>query len=115
MLWGLSMALVLNGLFLSRIGYVVCECNTLFYVVASIFAVLFGMLVSVVHRHKENDPAWHPRKMVIFLKTACPGSYMLVKSLGHFAGGFPDEIEMARIVALPGVYYFYVCLIIALA
>merc|ERR1711924_433421 len=28
-LWGISLGLILNGLFLSRIGYVVCQCNTL--------------------------------------------------------------------------------------
>lgn len=114
-LWGIVIALLLNGLFLSRISYVMCECNTLLWMVTSIFAILFGLLAIVVHRHKENDTASHPRKIVIFGKTATTGAYLLVRSIAHIADAFPDEFTMSQEKSLPPNYYVAALSIIALS
>lgn len=104
-LWGTVLALVLNGFFLSRIGYVVCQCNTILWIVMPVFAVLFGLFTIVVHRHRENDAAWHPRKIVIFSKTAWTGSYMFMRGIGHFTENMPEEDTLAKMVSPVSSYY----------
>lgn len=114
-LWGTILGLILNGLFLSRIGYVICQCNTLLWAVVPFLGVLFGMLAIVVHRHKEADPPHSARKVVIYAKTSFTGSYLLVKGIAHFAGNFPPELSMAKSVTLPLAYYIYLGAIVVTA
>jgi len=114
-IWGIVIALLLNGLFLSRISYVICECDTLLWMAISILSILFGLLAIVVHRHKENDTASHPRKIVIFGKTATTGAYMLVRSIAHMAGEFPDEFTMSQEKSLSPNYYVAAVSIIVLS
>lgn len=86
-------------------SFVVCECNTLFWIALIIFGGLFGLLTLIVHEHKQDAIGHHPRKVIIYLKTAFPGAYMFMRSAGYFAGGYEDEFELAKVVAPSGVYY----------
>jgi len=104
-LWGTVLSLILNGFFISRIGYVVCQCNTILWIVMPFFAVLFGLFTIVVHRHRENDAAWHPRKLVIFSKTSWTGAYMLMRGIGHFTGNMPEEQDLAKMVSPVTSFY----------
>merc|ERR1712188_291521 len=114
-LWGISLTLLLNGLFLSRVGYVMGQSNVLLWIAGCILGPLFGALALVVHRHKENDSATHPRKVVIFGKTATTGAYMFVRSVAALAGDFPAEMSMAKTVSLPATYYVCAVSILVLA
>jgi len=109
-LWGCTLALLLNGLYLSRISYVACEgCNTLLWVALVGLGLLFGLLSLTLHEHSQDTEGHDPRKAIIYLKTAFPGAYLLVRSMGHFAGGYESELDVAKVV-LPSTAY-YGCLV----
>jgi len=114
-LWGTVLSFILNGFFLSRVDYVLCKCNTLFWIVLPVFAIIFGLFTYVVHRHRENDVAWHPRKLVIFSKTAWTGAYMFMRGVGHFTGDIPEETKLAEMVSPSPWYYWYLLSVVVLA
>jgi len=114
-LWGAIVCFLINGFFFSRISYVICQCNTIFWTMIPIFCVLFGLFTIVVHRHRENDVAWHPRKLVIYSKTAWPGAYMFIRGAAHFSGEFPEESSLATMVSPPTMFYVHLTLICVFA
>jgi hypothetical protein len=114
-LWGITLGIVLNGLFLSRISYVLCECNTLLWTAVVTLGILFGLLSLTVHEHKQDAIGHHPRKVIIYFQTSFPGAYMFIRSFGYLCGGYESEIEISKVVAPSSAFYLSTVFTLVLA
>ena len=89
-MWGVTVALNLNPIIVSRIGYALGESNVPFWTALALGGLCCGVAALAVHQHEPNALASHPRKMLIFVKSSMPGAYLFAKGF-WYAPSLPDE------------------------
>jgi len=99
--WGVAIALMMNGAIISRFGYYMGGDNSFLIVVLAVLGVLGAGLALATHPKGGGEPSL-AQKMIIFIKTALPGAYLLGKGISVYIDpSIPGEFELAEHSVLP--------------
>jgi len=105
MLFGAIIGVILDGFFISRIGFVLGKTNSIAIITILLLMILFGSFMLQVHKYEENPSPGHPRKLAIFACTSSIGSYLIIRGFAHFTTRYPLELSLAQRQTLPLSYY----------
>eukprot|EP00658_Telonema_sp_P-2_P023406 TRINITY_DN19376_c0_g1_i3.p1 TRINITY_DN19376_c0_g1~~TRINITY_DN19376_c0_g1_i3.p1 ORF type:complete len:254 (-),score=57.47 TRINITY_DN19376_c0_g1_i3:382-1143(-) len=105
-IWGCSAVLVANPIAISRIGHAFGLANTLFWAAIIVVGGICAVVSLIAHQHHPEVDPTHPRKLLIFVKTAMPGAYLLSKGACALAGMHQiAELDMSQHSTLPAGNY----------
>eukprot|EP00656_Telonema_subtile_P025841 TRINITY_DN27878_c0_g1_i1.p3 TRINITY_DN27878_c0_g1~~TRINITY_DN27878_c0_g1_i1.p3 ORF type:complete len:257 (-),score=72.11 TRINITY_DN27878_c0_g1_i1:150-920(-) len=80
--WGCTAMLTLNPVLISRVAHAWWGGSNAPLVLCMVGCGLVCAAIAVMaHQHEAGFKAAHPRKLLIFVKTATPGAYLLAKGI----------------------------------
>lgn len=114
-LWGVSAALMMNGLLISRVGHSLGGTNTTLIIVTSLLGVMGSICAIMAHPNGGAQPT-PLQKRVIFAQTAMPGAVLVAKGISQAID--PDlsgEFELAQNKGGTGILWFEAVIMLVLA